>query len=46
MTSSKREFRDIAGIGSPSIASKLVTGMMMPRQGSFKDRHYVIPEAF
>ncbi|WP_394120839.1 hypothetical protein [Planococcus donghaensis] len=46
MTSSKRGFRDITGIGSPSIAPKLVTGTMMPPQDSFKDRHYLIPEAF
>ena len=43
MTIDKWEF---TRIGSPSIASKLVTGTKMPRQGSFKDRHCLIPKAF
>ncbi|MGH2318962.1 hypothetical protein ACRC6Q_14450 [Planococcus sp. SE5232] len=43
MTISKRE---CTGIGSPAIASKLVVVTMMPHQGSFKDGHCFIPEAF
>lgn len=45
-TISNREFRELTEISSPSIASKLLTGAKMPYQGSFKDRHYIIPEAF
>lgn len=45
-TISNREFREFTGISSPSIASKLLTGAKMAYQGSFKDRHYIIPETF
>ena len=45
-TISNREFREFTGIGSPSITSKLLVGAMMLHRGSFKDRHYIIPETF
>ncbi|MGB6406009.1 MAG: NERD domain-containing protein [Planococcus donghaensis] len=45
-TINNREFRDFTGITSPSIASKLLASTKMPYHGSFKDRQYVIPEAF
>lgn len=45
-TISNREFREFTGIGSPSVASKLLVGTKMLHRGSFKDRHYLIPEAF
>ncbi|WP_262499749.1 NERD domain-containing protein [Planococcus sp. ANT_H30] len=45
-TISSREFRDFTGIMSPSIASKLLASSKMAYHGSFKDRQYVIPEAF
>jgi len=45
-TISNREFREFTGITSPSIASKLLAGTQMSHQGSFKDRSYIIPEAF
>lgn len=45
-TISNREFREFTGINSPSISSKLLAGAKMAHQGSFKDRHYIIPETF
>ena len=45
-TINSREFRDFTGITSPSIAAKLLVSTKMAYHGSFKDRQYVIPEAF
>lgn len=45
-TISNREFREFTGLTSISIASKLLTKSNMSFQGSFKDRIYLIPEAF
>ncbi len=45
-TISNREFREFTGITSSSIASKLLASTKMTHQGSFKDRLYLIPEAF
>ena len=44
-TISNREFREFTGLNSVSTASKMLTGLNMEIQGSFKDRIYLIPKA-
>lgn len=45
-TISNRDFREFTGLDSVSTASKLLTKSNMEYIGSFKDRKYLIPEAF
>jgi hypothetical protein len=45
-TITNSEFREFTGITSISIASKLLKKSVMPYQGSFKNRVYMIPEKF
>src|SRR5690606_3651286 len=45
-TITNREFREFTGLDSVSTASKLLTKSNMDYIGNFKDRKYLIPEAF
>lgn len=45
-TITSSEFREFTGISSRSVASKMLANAKMPYLGSFKDRNYIIPEAF
>lgn len=45
-TITSSEFREFTGISSRSVASKMLVHAKMPYTGSFKDRNYIIPEAF